>query len=198
MPGVPPRSLRELREAKGLTLGQLAYQAYVEASKLEKWEQGTLATETTPLRRIAGVLGVTLDDIALPPHERLLNVRGHRFVLSARRREATWTAHPSLWDPHDATEWPKRAIDPAYPDIDSPTIILYRHPDTGERWEEVGSTADEALTALAARITTAMNRALFPSRLPDEPEDWTPPEIPEHWQRHLEARRKGMRQQRAM
>ncbi|MDP9356778.1 MAG: helix-turn-helix domain-containing protein [Chloroflexota bacterium] len=196
MPSGQAKTIRELREAKGLTLAQLANQAHVEAAKLDKWERGQLATDTTPLRRIANTLGVTLDDIILPPHERLMSVRGHRFVLSARRHEGRWRAHPALWDHLDATEWPVRAVDPAYPDIDSPSIFFSRTPEGARLWEASGDTAEEALSALEERITGAMERALFPHRLPEDPGDWTPPDVPEHWQRQLAARRKDIRDRR--
>ena len=191
MPQTGRKTIRELREAQGMTLAQLAHNAYVDPDILERVERGTMTTPLIELRRIAPALGVTVDDIALREQERLINVRGYRFHLEAHYRGADgWLARVIGDDSSDATDWPKRAPNPDYPDDLSPGAISHRNPETGIGWEEVGATAGEAINKLASRVTAAMERAMIPHRQPDDPEDWTSPDAPDYWPDHLAGQRK--------
>ena len=55
--------IRRLREAKGLPQDRLAIQAHVDQSGLSKFERGADRMGPVPLTRIAGVLGLSLQDL---------------------------------------------------------------------------------------------------------------------------------------
>jgi lambda repressor-like predicted transcriptional regulator len=178
------KSIRQLREERGWSLEELAERvprASMDSATVEYWEGHTVPS--AELRFLADALGVHPQEIALPRTERWLNVRGHLFHLTANWKGAgQWVARISGWDYNEAMEWPKRAVDPATSDSDSPTALF--------EWRSEGYTAALALTALANVIESAMQRALSAERLPEEPLDWQPPEIPRHWQQHLEAKKR--------
>lgn len=64
-------------------------------------------------------------------------------------------------------------------------------------WTSDDYSARRSLNALEARIRSALDRALNPERLPEEPEDWRPPETPEHRKRRTEYMRQHDEAQRA-
>jgi len=180
------KTLRELREERGWSQEELAGRVgrvSVDAEAVDRWERWSPPPPAIELCLFADALGVRPEEIALPPRERWLNVRGHLFHLTAHRQEpGVWIARISAYDHTDAVKWPVRPVDPEYPDVDSPFIMA--------EWRSTGFTADKALAALADRNVAAMERALSMERLPDDPPDWQPPEMPEHWRRHLAARNK--------
>jgi transcriptional regulator with XRE-family HTH domain len=178
-----PKTVRQLREERSWTQEDLAIRTGMGQLQVDYWEKPGMRPDLDALRRFADAFGLHPEDIAVRPVDRWVNVGEHRFLLSAHRQEpGKWIARVEGWDYKDAKEWPCRAVDPAYPDIDSPSILLSGH------WRDTGVTAGKALTALADRMVTSMERALSPQRIPDDPPDWRPPEIPEHWRQHLEAR----------
>jgi transcriptional regulator with XRE-family HTH domain len=166
------KPLRELRENRGWTQEELAGRVgrvSIDAAAVDRFEQRRPAP-AIELRLFADALGVRPEEIALPPSERWVVVRGHRFHLTAHREEpGRWIARTSGWDPTDAVEWPRGAVDPEYPDIDSPSIIVTGH------WEAAGFIADMALNALAGRIVAAMELALASAERSDYSTDSQPP-----------------------
>jgi transcriptional regulator with XRE-family HTH domain len=176
---IPPegaaKTLREWREVRNWSQDELAVRtgsAWIDAALINSWERSSPAPDAGNLRRLANALGIRPEEIDLPEHEDWLVVRGHRFHLSARREEpGKWIARIAGWDHGDAVEWPVRAVDPEYPDNDSPYIMTY--------WRVTGLTADRAIKDLARRIIAAMERAISPERLPDDSPDGRPPEAPE-------------------
>lgn len=174
-PGVP-KTVRDWREERAWSQEDLARRIgreWIDAEAVDRWETWRLPPDAGYLRYLANALGVRPEEIALPLGQRWVVVRGHRFHLTAHRAgPGNWVARESGWDYADAVEWPLRAVDPTYPEIDSPTIIA--------EWRSSGITADRALDALANRIVAAMERALSKARLPDDPPDWQPPELLRH------------------
>ena len=57
------KSLRTLREAKGLTQAQLANAVGVAPSSVYNWERGKFEPRASQLRELARVLGVRMDEI---------------------------------------------------------------------------------------------------------------------------------------
>jgi transcriptional regulator with XRE-family HTH domain len=60
-------TIRELREAKGWTQQDLAYQLGVAVSTVSTWEQGRFEPRATQLRKLAQVLGVPMEEIEIVP-----------------------------------------------------------------------------------------------------------------------------------
>lgn len=59
------KTIRELREAAGLTQLELAYRVEVTPSTVSNWERGIFEPKVSQLRRVAQLFGVSMDDIAL-------------------------------------------------------------------------------------------------------------------------------------
>jgi hypothetical protein len=178
------KTLKQLRLDRGWTFEEVARQLDgFDAQDVRAMEDQPAANlDVSYLRKISDTFEVGLDEIVLPRNAVWTCVRGHRFLLISRRTGAgKWVASARSWDKADATEWPCRAIDPRFPDVDSPTIFL------SPVWETTGHTASMALDAMSSRLTAAMERALTRDRLPEDPPDWQPPPIPRHWQNHLQA-----------
>jgi len=176
------RTIREIREERGLSFMELVGRLHCRPEELDLWERSV--PDLSALRRLADALDFPMDHIALPAHTRLLNHRGHRFLIAARQQaDGRWVARTMGWDPNDADEWPCRSVDPDHPSTDSPSIIVTA------KWNYAAESAKGALDGLAQRISRAMDRALIRTRLLDAAEDWQPPETPQHWIDHLGAKR---------
>jgi transcriptional regulator with XRE-family HTH domain len=184
-PAGAPRTLREWREERGWSQDELALRTgrpWINGGFVDFWERNL--PSIADLGPLTKAIGIQLDDIALPPEHSWVIVHGHRFHLTAHPEgHGKWIARIAGWDSSDAEEWPVRAVDPEFPDIDSPSVMF--------PWRTTGITAARAINGLADRIVTAMERALLRERLPDESLDWQPPELPHHWKQHLEAKRQG-------
>jgi transcriptional regulator with XRE-family HTH domain len=180
-----PKTLREWREERTWSQDELARRTgrpWIDSSFIDFWERSP--PSIIDLRHLTNAIGIQPEDVALPPEQGWVIVRSHRFHLTAHSEgRGKWIARIAGWDPSDAEEWPVRAVDPEYPDIDSPSVMF--------SWRTTGITAAIAVNGLANRIDTAMERALLRERLPDESLDWQPPELPHHWMQHLEAKRQG-------
>lgn len=182
-PSDEAKPLRQLREKRSWTHDYLANRSGIDVRQIEYWEQSESRPDLGSLRRLADAFDLHPEDIAVRPVDRWVIVREHRFLLTARRQQAgNWVARVEGWDFSNAVEWPRRAVDPAYPDINSPTILLRDH------WRNRGVTTDRALTELADRIMTTMERALSSQQVPGDPPDWQPLDVPEHWRQHVEGR----------
>lgn len=175
------RSLRELRESLSWTQVDLANTLGVDPNLLNLWEKSEPSFES--LRKCANALGVQVDKIKLLPTSKLVNVENHIFILKAVRNGTHWTAKIRSWDHTEATLWPCRPIDQDDPESESPSYIMHT-------WTSSGESAEDALSQLAERLSSAMIRALKREPVAGDPSGWSPPEIPEHWKRHLEAREK--------
>ncbi len=82
--------IRELRQARGLTLRELGSRVGVSASMLSQVENGRCRASVTTLYRLVNELGITLDDLfddALPeqPHARSASQRRSSTSPSSRR-----------------------------------------------------------------------------------------------------------------
>jgi hypothetical protein len=155
---------------------------WIDRSFVDFWERSP--PSIIDLRHLTNAIGIQPEDVALPPEQSWVIVRRHRFHLTSHQEgRGKWIARIAGWNPSDAEEWPVRAVDPEYPDVDSPSVMF--------PWRATGITAEKAIKALTNRIITAMERALLTERLPDEPEDWQPPAVPRHWTEHLKAKSKA-------
>lgn len=175
------RSLRELRESLSWTQVDLANTLGVDPNLLNLWEKSEPSFES--LRKCADALDVQVDKIKLLPTSKLVNVENHIFILKAVRNGTHWTARIRGWDHTEATLWPCRPIDQDDPESESPAYIR-------DTWTSSGESAEDALSQLADRLSGAMIRALKREPVAGDPSGWSPPEIPEHWKRHLEAQEK--------
>lgn len=63
------KTIKELREAAGLTQLQLAYRLGVTPGSVSAWERGVTEPRSLQLRALAHELGVSMDDIDLRPFE---------------------------------------------------------------------------------------------------------------------------------
>lgn len=59
------KTIRELREAKGMTQLEVAFQLKVTPATVSNWERGVFEPKATQLRAIAKLFGVSSDDIEL-------------------------------------------------------------------------------------------------------------------------------------
>ena len=57
------RTIKALREAAGLTQFELAVKVGVTPTSVSAWERGQYEPRASQLRKLAGVLGVLMDDI---------------------------------------------------------------------------------------------------------------------------------------
>jgi putative transcriptional regulator len=64
------QTIRELREAAGLTQVQLANQVGVTPSTVFNWEARKTEPKASQLRKAARLFGVSMDDIDFEPEER--------------------------------------------------------------------------------------------------------------------------------
>jgi transcriptional regulator with XRE-family HTH domain len=175
------KTLRELREEHKWTTIEYGTKVGLSAEQVLYWEKHT--PDIHILRKSADAFGVAPEDITLSPDVRLIKVDGYRFLLTTHRdSSATWQARVGGVDFAEATEWAHRPVDPAYPDVDAPSMVLH------ETWRETGPSAEAALDALSTRVTSAMERALHPHPLPGDPPDWEPKPEPEDMRRRREAR----------
>lgn len=65
------KTIKELREAAGLSQMQLAVQLEVSLATVYNWEGGKSDPRANQLRRVALLFGVSMDDIALSGDEEL-------------------------------------------------------------------------------------------------------------------------------
>src|SRR4051812_44073249 len=104
-------TLRQLREDRKLQPDELLRKIGGDEAQLRLWE--TTHPPLDKLLKAADVLGVTPEHIALPPHVRLLNVRGHYFFLESQTAQnearVMGYGHPF------AREWVQRPPDPDQP-----------------------------------------------------------------------------------
>ena len=88
-------------------------------------ERRSPAPDSGNMRRLANALGIRPEEIALP--------RGEIRWLSPPSGSTSPHVVKNLaggfsvagWDHGDAVDWPLRAVDPDYPDNDSPYIMTY-------------------------------------------------------------------------
>lgn len=155
------RSITELRESRSSTQVDLAHQMSVDPNSLNVWEK--FQPDLIGIRKFAELFGVPMETIRLLPESRLVNIRGHVFLLSASQASGgRWKARIDGWDSQDAEGWPVRPIDSKEPKSDSPSYIM-------SYWFGLGDTAREALTLLASRLEHAMIQALDMTQPLDEP-----------------------------
>jgi transcriptional regulator with XRE-family HTH domain len=62
------KTIREHREAKGLSPVEMAADLGVSLATIYNWETGKSEPRASMLREIADVLGVRMDDIVFPEH----------------------------------------------------------------------------------------------------------------------------------
>jgi len=60
-------TIRDLRQARGLTQFALALKVGVQPQAIYLWEQGRRLPQVLPLRRLGVVFGLCSDDIVLEP-----------------------------------------------------------------------------------------------------------------------------------
>jgi transcriptional regulator with XRE-family HTH domain len=167
------KTIRELREARAWRPIDLVSKVGRTAQELAHAE--IVGPDIAMLENCATAFGVEPDDIALPPHMRLVNVQGHRLLLSTLRDSATTVqARVNGWDPSRARALFQRGPDPDHPDVGSATPLMTSLPGNEKKWRETGDTDELALDALSRRVVAAMERALHPDRLPDDPPTWAP------------------------
>jgi transcriptional regulator with XRE-family HTH domain len=144
---------------------QLAIKAGVSQTTIANWEQYRATPFLDQLRRVCAVLGIRIDQVALSPHEQLL-ITSHKvtYHLKAIQREqdnGLWIAQVQGVDPSQLPEDPenpygagllKKPMDEADPATTSVVVPLTW------RWESFAATPDAALSALAERITTSLDR----------------------------------------
>lgn len=157
-------TIKDLRVASGLTQTQLAFKAGVSPTTIANWEQNRATPMLDQLRRLCAVLGVSIDRVALTPYEHILQTHDVVYHLKAQH-----TADDNIWIGRclgvDFSGVP--LADPSNPysngilskpmeesDPDTTSVVV---PVTW-KWEETGTTADEAVERLAQRITTALDR----------------------------------------
>lgn len=154
------RSITELRESRSWTQVDFACQMSVDPDILNVWEKSQ--PDLIGIRKCAEHFGVPMETIRLLPQSRLVNIRGHVFLLSASQASGgRWKAKIDGWDFQDAEGWPVRPIDPQEPESNSPSYIM-------SVWFELGDTAREALTLLASRLEDTMTQALDITRQPED------------------------------
>ncbi len=64
------QTIRELRDAAGLTQVQLAHRVEVTPSTVFNWEARKTEPKATQLRKMAQLFGVSMDDIDFEPMDR--------------------------------------------------------------------------------------------------------------------------------
>lgn len=144
------RTIAELREERGWSQVELADRAKKEPRTIDWWER--TGPDIEALRLLSDLFGMAPETITLAPHNRLINVRGRRILLTARQGVGDiWTAK---WGGHyvvDDDLLPQPNLDAEEPDDD---------PLGGwTGWRSTGGTEREALDALEGRISSAMAAA---------------------------------------
>jgi hypothetical protein len=169
------RTIQQLREGHKLRPAELVSRIGCDEAQLRHWERTHPPLHV--LLKCADVFGIAAEEIALPDHIRLLNVRGHYFLIecqtSANEARVMGYGHPY------AREWIQRPPDPEQPHAFSGSIFLFN--SNYRKWVETGPTPKAAINRLSERIISAMERALTAERLPDDPPNWQPREAPHHW-----------------
>lgn len=158
----PLPTIQQLRTKAGLTQTQLAVRAGVSPTTIANWEQNRAIPFLDQLRRVCAVLGVSIDRVALTPHERILQTHKIRYHLRAQHRDNQWIGQVlgvdgsdlPLTDPDNPYSQGllKGPMDESDPETDSIAV-----PVTW-KWEEVATDPDAALDKLAQRITQALDR----------------------------------------
>jgi hypothetical protein len=162
------RTIAELRAEHGLSFMQLVHELGCQPEELDQWER--TGPDLAAMRRIVNTLNVPIERTAPPRNHQLMNHAGHRFLLGVRRQGDRWIAKVGGYDWNDAQREPCRPVDPDHQHSRSPSIIATAG------WTFEADHADSALEGLRRRIDAAMKRALTTTRLPDDPEDWQPPD----------------------
>lgn len=158
----PLPTVKELREVRRLTQSQLAHQAAVSQTTIANWEQNRSIPRLDELRRVCGVLGVSIDRVALTPYEALLHTHHFWYHLKAQRRFDDWVGQVLGLDTSEAKHFDPEnpysqgllpaPMDEAFPEATSAVV-----PVTW-KWEAVADTPEAALDQIARRITAALNR----------------------------------------
>jgi transcriptional regulator with XRE-family HTH domain len=68
-------NLKRLREQAGLSQSGLAKKAKLSIRNIQNWEQGQREPDLQRLRLLAGILGVTLDELTADPPEEKVSKR---------------------------------------------------------------------------------------------------------------------------
>ena len=68
------KTIRQLREAQGLTQLELANKLDVTPATVYTWERGRNEPRVSQLRKLADLFGVLMDDIELPEVERAVKI----------------------------------------------------------------------------------------------------------------------------
>jgi transcriptional regulator with XRE-family HTH domain len=167
------KTIRELREARKLSTNELGRQIGVSDATIHGWESGQQEIDAGKLPRLAKALGVPLTDIPVGENRRSLDVQGYWFLLAARGNSSKgYTAKIGPVSTDGAKAWAHRPLLPEHPHADAPSILITTTSGTG-------ATALEALDDLATQIESIMHHALWPDRLPGDPEDWAPKDPPD-------------------
>ena len=166
-----PKTIRDYRQKNNWTQAQLAGKLGVTPSTVANWESGLSTPNGKDLRMLVATFGIPIHQISLTPYDRCIEIQGHIFYLTADKRAADrWVASISGWDFEKAQAWPQRPADPKYPEIDDTFSAIIGFQDWS--WREEARTPEEALNALRDRLLSGVTRALYPERLPDDPDDW--------------------------
>jgi len=179
-----PKPLSVLREERGMLAAEVADRAGCLEESIAAWERGAATPDLIDLRRLSMALGCSMFDIELPENYRLVDVRGHRFMLRARRIDAGHvTVDTQGWDYWDADAFPVRPLESAYRGSASPIALADR------RHFATGYTRRMALDVAEAKLRALLERGLCRDRIEGDLLGWAPPPVPEHWRRHLKARK---------
>ena len=73
--------LRQLRRAKGLSQEALAEKLGLSRQAVAKWESGASRPSTENLLALAGIFGVSLDELALPREEEAPDVKANLAII---------------------------------------------------------------------------------------------------------------------
>jgi transcriptional regulator with XRE-family HTH domain len=63
--GIEKATIRQLRQAAGLTQAELAHRVGVQTSQVSRWERGTAEPSARHARRLARALGVAVEALGL-------------------------------------------------------------------------------------------------------------------------------------
>lgn len=158
------QTIKELRGKARLTQEELAYTAGVSSTTIANWEQGRAIPALDQFRRVCTALNTRMDRIALTPYDRLLHTHKLWYHLHAHQSDSSWIARANGVDFSetlpDSEPYGMDSALPAPMDENDPNTTSVVTPVTW-KWEEVGSTADEAIQRLAIRITTALDRVYW-------------------------------------
>jgi transcriptional regulator with XRE-family HTH domain len=160
------QTVKELREAAGLTQAELAYRAAVSQTTIANWEQYRSSPAIDQWRRVASVLGVRMDRIATSPYERLLHAHDVWYHLKASQEDegewvakaigVDWSEQVEPGDRFGTSREPRKPLDERDPETTSVVV-----PVTW-KWESRGKSPDSAIQFLADRISRSLDRAYAP------------------------------------